>query len=73
MRWSTIWIVPRAIASVDQLFRRSIPRLQFDQAVEPNIDDPAGDIRPDISNLLLASTPGLLGVVEELFDRPSES
>ena len=71
MRWATVRIVPGTIASVDKLFYPSVPTLQFNQRIEPRIYVPAGAIRPDVSNLLLASTQGLFGVVEELFDGPS--
>ncbi len=70
---SAIGIVPRSILAINYLDRFLIPELQLNQRVEPSVDVPARYVRPQVPNLLLASTPDLFRVVKELLDRPAAS
>jgi len=47
----------------------AVPRPQFHQRVQPQVDVPAGDVRPQVPHLLLAASPDFLHVVEHLFER----
>src|SRR6056297_1433000 len=71
MRRSPVWIVPWAIAAVDQLIARRVPALQFYQRIQPTAQVPTSDARPHVANLLLSCTPNFLDVVKLLFDTPA--
>src|SRR6056297_3345570 len=71
MRRSPVWIVPWAIAAVDQLIARRVPALQFYQCIQPTAQVPTSDARPHVANLLLSCTPNFLDVVKLLFDTPA--
>lgn len=71
MRRLTFEVHPRKIASVAKFFLGKVPRPRFDQCVHPQVQVIHGNIRPDVSYLLLARSPHLFHVVEFLLDRSS--
>ena len=71
MRRRTFEVHPRRIASVAKFFLGKVPRPRFDKCVHPQVQMVHGNIRPDVSYLLLARSPHLFHVVEVLLDRSS--
>ena len=69
MRRRTFEVHPRRIASVAKFFLGKVPRPRFDKCVHPQVQVVHGNIRPDVSYLLLARSPHLFHVVEVLLDR----
>jgi hypothetical protein len=73
VRSASVRIVPGTVRTVGELGLISIPSAEFDQRIHPLVQVPASDVRPDVANLLLASTPDFLHVVEVFFNRPAPS
>ena len=71
VRRAAVRVVPRAGGAVHQCRRRFVPRRQFHQRVQPLVQMPAADVRPDVADLLLARAPNLLHVVEVFLDGPA--
>ena len=68
---SALRIVPAPVAAVHQFLDRPVPTRQFDQGVEPGVEMPAADARPDVAHLLLPRSPDFLHVVEHFLDGPA--
>ena len=52
-----------------QFLFQAVPRPQFHQRMQPQVDVPRGDVRPQVSHLLLTAPPDFLHIVEHLLDR----
>ena len=65
MTWSSRWIVPRSVVPLLSVVPDLRPRKpQFDDGVHPQAEVPAGDVAPDVANLLLSGSMDFLYVVE---------
>jgi len=67
-RRATAGIVPGRVAAVAELRAAAVPRPQFDQGMQPEIQAVHGEVRPDVANLMLSGSPHFLQIVEVLFD-----
>ena len=68
MRRAASWIVPGRIAAIAKGGLGFVPGPQLHQGVHPKVQMTSPEVRPEVAKLLLAGSPDLLDVVENLFD-----